>query len=803
MLSQDWWFAFLGFFATARRRAPAVVLLILIIACFLYAAEYRPSCAVLLMVLIGLLILVAGGLLFSRRCPWIADIMLLALLGCAAMLSYCVFAQFPVLDPVLPDQKAYLGVIDTSPAYEEDACVFTVRLIEGESRRVLPYRMQVHAGSLRTALAYGDIVSLEGSVRVPSPARNPGGFNGQGFFKRKGIHYLMYTSHDGVRAVAHRILSPFHQFLLYPVKCACVSIIKRRLAKPYSSLLLGLTVGQRGEVPDAIRAVFTDAGIIHILAVSGLHVGIISFFLLMVLRSLRVRFPLAILISCLGIILYALVVDLRAPVLRATLMFTFIMFGILSQRRILLVNIIAASAVLVLLFRPADIFDPGFQLSYAATFSIVIFHQRLLALFPLWVRKRPYIKRFLLLPFAVSLSAQMGTGPIVAFHFFRCSMIAPLANVVMVPFVFFAIPLGFLMVAGNVVHPLLGKIYAAPTWFSLHGILRVSDFFASLPLSAQWVRRPGLTFMLLYYGGIFAFFFSRGRRRIVVFLMLMLIVLNVVVYARLWHVLHPRMCVHFLDVGQGDALVVELVDGYVVVIDGGVRNAYVDYGERVLLPFLRSKGIRRLHAVVATHPDADHCGGLISLLESVEVGYLLVNGEQKQSRLYRTLLATAQKGGIPVYAVHRGEVLHMGITPFYVLHPPQTSRHLLLSSNERSIVLKCGYGSTIFLLTGDYANRFMPIPPWALGSTVLKFPHHGAPLKNVHVFLEQVDPGFAVISVGKGNRYGHPAPENMHVLRTMECAVYRTDHCGGITITAGTHGMEVSTMCHEVFGFRQ
>lgn len=757
--------------------------------------EYRPSCMLLLVLLIGLVMLAAGGIFFAPRYGWIADIILIALLVCAAMFACRTYVTFPTIDPVLEKRKTHLGMVDANPVYEEGACVFTVHLVEEETNRALPYRMKVRAESLRSAPSYGDVVVLNGSVRIPSRARNPAGFDGRAYYRRKGIHYLMYTSGDGVHSVFNSILSPFRQFLLYPLKRSCVRSIEERLAKPYSSLLLGLTVGQRGDVSDEIRSVFSDAGIIHILAVSGLHVGILSFFFLMVLRSLRVRFSVAIMISCIGIVLYALLVDLRAPVMRASLMFIFVMFGMLMQRRVLLVNIIACSALVLLLFRPEDIFDPGFQLSYAATFSIVIFHRRIVDLFPGRIQKKRLVKRFLLLPFAVSLSAQMGTAPIVAFHFFRCSVIAPLSNVIMVPLVFFAIPVGFLMVAGNVLHPLLGKIFAAPCWYSLHGILRISGLFASLPCSAIWVRRPGISFMVLYYAGIVVFLVPRGRRRMVAVVLFVLIVLNVVVYARVWHAFHPHMAVHFLDVGQGDGMVVELADQHVVVIDGGVRNAFVDYGESVILPFLRSKGIRRIHAVVVTHPDADHCGGLISLLENVEVGYLLVNGEQESSHLYQTLLDTAKRGGIPVYAVHRGEVMHVGITPFYVLHPPQASHHYLLSSNERSIVLKCGYGNTSFLLTGDYANRFMPIPSWTLGSTVLKFPHHGAYLRDADAFLEQVGPVVSVFSVGERNRFGHPEPGNIRILKAMGTRIYRTDRCGAVTVRVTGRGMETGTMC--------
>jgi competence protein ComEC len=392
------------------------------------------------------------------------------------------------------------------------------------------------------------------------------------------------------------------------------------------------------------------------------------------------------------------------------------------------------------------------------------------------------MRNFLVLPFSVSLAAQLGTAPIVAFHFFKCSVIAPLSNIIMVPFVFLAIPSGFLMIAGDMIHPFLGRIFAGTSWFFLNGIVRISDFLAGIPGSAIWVGRPGPLFLVLYYVTMLSFVITRGRRKFAVLVVMLLLSINVALYARLWSSFHPRMQFHFLDVGQGDAIVMEFPDRSVMVVDGGSRNAFVDYGERVLLPFLRSRGIRKIHTVVATHADVDHYGGLLSLLEHMDVGCLLVNGEEKESALYRSLLGLAKKKAIPIFCVHRGQVIHIGSIPLFVLHPPCSVCPHAASSNERSIVLKCGYGSVRFLLAGDYPNDCTPIPSWALRSEVLKFPHHGASLKEVRRFVKHVGPQVTVISVGEGNPFGHPDPANRSVLRSCGSSLYRTDERGAISI---------------------
>jgi competence protein ComEC len=778
------------------RRAPGLLFLLVIISSFSLAAHRRLSCPVLL----ALLVLSLLGVLFPGwRCKprhtWCADAFLLVALASAALLGYSVHDQYPSLDPGIALESRHCGIVEGNPLQEKGHLVFTVRLIGHATGRALPLRMRVFVEQPGCSVRYGDMVVVKGKARIPPRARNPGGFDYREYLRHKGIHYTAYVSSEEVYTVSHHALNPFFQHVLFPAQRYCADVVHARLTNPYSGLLLGLTIGQRGDIPPAIRDLFSDAGIIHILAVSGLHVGILSLFLLLVLRSLRVPFRFATGATCIMIVLYAFLVDLRAPVIRATIMFIFIMLGLHAEKRLLLVNIIACSAVLILIFRPMDIFDPGFQLSYAATFAIVVFHQKIMNWFPRWMRSRRVVRNFLVAPFAVSVSAQLGTLPLVAFHFFRCPLVAPIANITMVPFVFVAIPAGFLMIIANAIHPVASKVLAGSSWCCLHCIVRLSAFFAHLPCAAVWVKRPGVCFFALYYLFICCTLLMKGRRMIFSALVIVLVVLNVMVFSRLWHTCHPRMHVHFLDVGQGDAIVTEFPDGKVAVIDGGKKDKFIDYGARVLLPFLRSRGIRRLSVVIATHPDVDHYGGLVTLIEGMEVERMVVNGEEKESGGYRALLEAAKRKGIPVFSVHRGQIVWIGEYPLYVLHPPRLPHHLAIPSNERSIVIKCGFGDKSVLLTGDYTNDLRQIPSGCLRSQVLKFPHHGARLADARGFLDNVSPLVTVISVGEGNPFGHPDVRNVYLLRGMKSRIYRTDWHGAVTVTLEKDRMTTRTMC--------
>lgn len=677
--------------------------------------------------------------------------------------------------------KEYYGVLLQEPFKEKDNHVFTLRLVSNDSSTFLPYVVKVYAEDIGKSIGYGDLVKYKGKLKRPSGVRNPGGFNYCNYLKRKGVYYLTYISEGNIRFVEQLNVNPFINKIVFPVKRHCVKAISKNLDDVHSSLLKGLTVGLRGDIPDKIKEIFSDAGVIHILAVSGLHVGIISFFLFVLFRSLHIPFNISILLSCIFLILYAFLTGLRPSVVRATIMFIFIMMGMLSQRRIIVVNTIAVSAILILIFNPLDLFDAGFQLSYAATFSIVILYEKIYDYFPEALKKKKVISRFVLLPLSVTIAAQLGTAPIIAFYFFKVPLAASLSNLIIVPFVSLVIPSGFITVLGSVIHSLVADLFAGANWILLHIIIKLSTFFSEIPHLRLWVRRPPFIFFLLYYPVIFTFFLLDRKRRVKFIVFASLIIANIFVVSRLYHLFNPQLTIDFLDVSQGDASVIEFPGKQVCVIDAGKRSYFIDYGERVLTPFLRSKGVKTINTVIATHPDVDHYGGLITVLKNFSVKKLMINGSSKRTYLYEKLLETAGNKGIPVYNIHRGEVLWIGDYPFFVLNPP-ILRGLNVPSNEGSIVLKFGYGDYSFLFTGDYPNRIFKVPPDLLDSDILKFPHHGAQFSNPRSFLTKVTPEITTISVGKDNPFGHPVRENIDILDSLGSQIYRTDRDGAIII---------------------
>lgn len=268
-----------------------------------------------------------------------------------------------------------------------------------------------------------------------------------------------------------------------------------------------------------------------------------------------------------------------------------------------------------------------------------------------------------------------------------------------------------------------------------------------------------------------------------------------------WGRLHrrpPLLTVAFLDVGQGDAAVIESPSGKVLLIDTGgvIAEGNDNEGRRVVAPYLRSRGVRRIDMELLTHPHADHIGGATTLLERFPTGALVDNGQKGDSSLPTHLRQEASAHHVPSLAAHQGQILDFqdGVTA-RILAPTETETHG--SPNNASIVVRLEYGRTAFLFTGDAEaeeESDLIATHQPLSCDVLKVGHHGSHTSTTVPFLTAVHPQIAVISVGAHNLYGHPSPEVLDRLQTAGIKVYRTDQTGAVTCISDGVSVQTETM---------
>ena len=429
-------------------------------------------------------------------------------------------------------------------------------------------------------------------------------------------------------------------------------------------------------------------------------------------------------------------------------------------------------------------------------------HGPLTSLFPAACQRADSrVGRWVVTPLCASLAAQLGTGPLIAYSFQQLALGAVVANIVVVPLLALAVGLGLLAALTGWILPWIATLFNAANYLVLVGLIELVSWWASLPFASVAVPRPGVLFVavvaaLCLLGPLLTH--RVWARKAAIFAAL--IWLNVAVWT---YALRSRdLEIVFLDVGQGDAAFVRFPDGKTMVVDGGERSAYFDCGEQVLLPFLRYMGVRRVDVVVASHSHNDHIGGLVALLEQMEVGYFLDSGQIYDSWTAQRLQELIAERGVRYHRVAAGDSLvGLGGVAGLVLHPTadfvDADGNVPFGRNNGSVVFSLQHGAVRVLFTGDVEQETDPvILAWGprLQAQLLKVAHHGSRTSSQPLFVATVAPAVAVMSLGEGNKFNHPAPEIVARYAAHGARVLRTDHTGAVQVRIDGTGMAVQTM---------
>lgn len=546
--------------------------------------------------------------------------------------------------------------------------------------------------------------------------------------------------------------------------------------EPSTRALLGaLLLGDRADLPPDVRRELRDAGLLHLVAISGLHIGLLMMSLVWALRRLRCP-PVLILLIALGLMIpFALFVGVRPSVLRAVIGCAVILYARAIGRGGDPVNLLAAMAAALLLIEPSLAAAPGFQLTFAATAGILLLVPRLQASLPL-----PTYVSFVSTPLAISAAAYIVTAPLVAWHFGRVAPISLVSNLPCVPLLALALCGGYgAMIFSSL--PLVGEWAGWVAVSASQGLLHVARLAEALDSGAFVVPRPSLELIAIYF--LTLVLAIRGdpgstwSRRISK---------PAFMVALLWLQLgpppahRPGLAVSVIDVGQGQAILMRSPEGRLYLADaGGSFNPRFDPGEQIVVPLIVNGGDRRLEAVFISHEHIDHAGGVFAILRELEVGALWLGAGSHRSALARQLADLAREQGSAVVLAERGGRVSGAGMPIEVLGPPR--RSTCNSVNDRSVSLRVGTAPHRLLIPGDLetcGEQELLESSQSLRSEVLVVSHHGSKEGTSAAFLERVRPTVAVISVGKGNPFGHPAPEIIARLRLTGSTVWRTDRHG-------------------------
>jgi competence protein ComEC len=672
------------------------------------------------------------------------------------------------------------------------------------------------------SLLQGEPVSVTARIRAPSGMVNPGGFDYEAYLERQGIDAVASVSGAG-RIAKQPFMTDDRRWMVWRTIDEWRDRIRQAAAASLHDaalgLYLGMIIGEPDYIAPGIRDLFMATGTVHILSISGSHLGLIavaSFFLIRnacrllpptwLLHLSRYTTPtrLAAVLTVPPVVFYTLLAGAQLATIRSLVMILLFLLAVWMGRHSNILLTLAVAAWLIVLHDPKALFDISFQLSFLSVLAIALVLQRTDRKNNMEdaeesvppskiVRLRNWFRAYCWMTGGVTLV----TLPVVAYYFNQIPWVGLIGNFIIIPIAgFVLVPIGlvsaiwYLMIGGDTlpasdINQTVGDI-----------VLRLVETLGHIPHAEWHVASPSLPVILAFYlflaMAMWPFRSVWLKRSSAA--MVLLILIGWMWSPRPWSD-GETLRVTFLDVGQGDACLIELPDRQTILIDGGATYETLDIGRAVIAPYLWDRGISHIDHVIGTHPQLDHIGGLAWTVKQFDVGRYWHNGMGRDEVFYARLQEELHARRVPEDVAEEGQmVVDTGPCRLRVLNPPEAGATALKSGkvnngsrlNNRSIVTRLDCGPHSFLFTADIETSTiarLQHDPWFSGR-VVKVPHHGGRSSLHEGWIAGAPPEVAVISVGRANSYGHPTAPVLDAYRRQGSRILRTDRNGAIQIVA-------------------
>jgi len=630
-------------------------------------------------------------------------------------------------------------------------------------------------------LAIGNKLKLIGTLRKGRDERNPGEFDYYKYLQSKEIAGILY-----VREIKNVIQTDFSVNLFYNSIFEARKWISNRIDKLHNretaSLLKGLLLADRSEIDYRTKESFINSGVIHVLAVSGLHVGFIVLIFMFLFSRVSI-YPRTILII-IGIICFLLITNSPASVFRATIMIVVMFMVYLSNRKYSSLNSLAIAAFILLLINPAEIFNPGFQLSFSAVASILIVYPILSSK----IKTENKALKFLLLFSAVSFSAQIGTLPFTLIYFQKLSIIALFANLLVIPIIGIIVGLGVLTIFVSIFSTILAIYFGSANMLATNILMEIVNFTGTQQFSFLFIPNFSIIDGIIFYVYFSVIIYSIQKFNNIYASIILYLLIGLNLYFILQiddKQLLPDnlLSIVMIDIGQGDGIFIKFPNGKTALIDAGNANLDFDNGERIITPLLRRLSIKQIDYGFISHVDSDHYKGFL---------YLIKNGWIKE--IYKPQIDSSQQKDLDLEQIindcevklnyYSKTKMSFGNVRLYILNDTTNYEYINFDSNNNSGIIKIIHGNNSILFVGDAekeSERLM-INEYGkfLKSDILKIGHHGSKSSSSQVFIDQVSPKIGLISAGLNNSFGHPTKLIIDRFTSSDVKLYRTDLEGAI-----------------------
>lgn len=646
----------------------------------------------------------------------------------------------------------------------------------------------------KTPYHYGDKLVLDGHFKPPTKITNPGQSDFQKILKKKGIVGIFKAKE--IRKQGNHIYNPF-KWIAIQLRHKVHSVFQSNVPAPYDALLIGLVFGDHGiELSNEFEEQFRHVGLTHLLVVSGSQVSLLSGIILTFLQKLKLSRKRIVFLIWIANAIFFFMTGGGASIFRAALMNSIAtgLWGL--HRNSTPLHICSVTALIMCLISPYYLTDAGAQLSFLATFSLLYgvspIEKKLPQKWPSGIRTA----------LATAIGPFIWTTPLTATLFHAISPISLLSNIAAVQAIEWLVVVGFTSAFIGLICGPLSLILNHFCLLIMQGLTWLVTGLEKVPGGQFYIPNFPLSLTFLIYTWIIMVFFPLPftvPKKLVKNTLILIIISLIGV--TLWFSLPGKMLtITSLDVGQGDATLIQTPRGKVILIDTGLlskdrRTGKVksDMGRDVILPALHHLGINKIDLLIITHFHLDHIGGAPAILEKIPVGTVIDNGcpeahFKEYERLKRkTKVIVAQAGTtLPIEKNLTLKVLH-----------PFKNQECNDNQNNQSVTVKLTHGQNTFLFTGDLEEEgealLVSHYGTQLDSDILKLGHHGSKTSSTPDFLAAVTPKLALISSGLHNRYGHPHPSVIERVRADHIPIFNTAQNGAIILLSDGKTLQVKT----------
>lgn len=649
-------------------------------------------------------------------------------------------------------------------------------------------------------LKVGEKIIFRGILNEPRENTNPKLFNYKFYLLTNKI-YTISTIKD--YSILKTEMSNLPWYMTWKSKFIgkVENTFNNYLSSDNSLIMKSIILGDYSYLDDNVLEKYRDLGLSHLMATSGLHIGIISIFLISVLSFLGIDRRLSYIITILLIWIFGYFVDFPPSVLRSNIMFTLLFYSKALAKRYDPVNTLFFSIFIILIINPFWLFDIGFQLSFIVTFSIVLFTPAIKKMF------YPYEGSILNSLYGI-LAAQIGSLPIISYYFNKISILSIIANLIIVPILSLCLILAFLLIPIS----LVSEVFARSLSLILNFLLSSQNILISLlykgPMVTIKVASPNIIGILLFYILILLTLGIINLQKLdkdinkILFLCLTIIIMS----TSLINFLDNTLTVNFVDVGQGDCIVVEYRDKVFLIDTGG--SFFKDYsiGKNIVLPYLTKKGIFKVDGIFISHFHLDHCESLIYLMDHLTIDHIFISYEDENNPLYKQIITKGYNKNIPIIKLQTGDryYIHKDIY-FEFISPDDTIlKREVLDDNNKSMVLVLNIMERKVLFTGDIEKEVEKYISSKINFEIdfLKVPHHGSNTSSTPVFIDTIRPKYGFIQVGKNN-FGHPSEEVLKEYRDRGILIYRNDLHGHISLSIDKNNYLIEPYIRDKFSIME